>query len=112
MIQTKEYSMSTDDKKSTFNDVEQYLEKDPENLMTLRNQQNIPKSYIDGLKHDRWDSRNARAGDYMRVASIPAAVYDQWLREGFDALKEPPKEILKRLRDQNLDAFITTNKRV
>ena len=48
----------------------------------------------------------------MRVASIPAVVYDQWKREGFDALKEPPKAILKRLKQQNLDAFITTNKRV
>lgn len=104
--------MSTKDKNKPFNDVEQYLEKDPENLMTLRNQQQIPQSYIDGLKSDKWDSRSTRAGEYMRVASIPAVVYDQWKREGFDALKEPPKAILKRLKQQNLDAFITTNKRV
>tara|TARA_R110002020_G_scaffold181450_1_gene376419 strand:+ start:9931 stop:10248 length:318 start_codon:yes stop_codon:yes gene_type:complete len=104
--------MSTKDKKTPFNDVEQRLAKDPDAVMTLENQQHIPQSYIDGLKSDKWDSRSTRAGDYMRVASIPAVVYDQWKREGFDALKEPPKEILKRLRQQNLDSFITTNKQV
>jgi hypothetical protein len=48
----------------------------------------------------------------MRVASVPVAVHEQWLREGFDMMQETPKAILTRLKQQNLDAFITTKKQV
>ena len=48
----------------------------------------------------------------MKVASIPVAVADKWMREGFNIYHASGKEILKRLRDENLDAFITTKKSI
>ena len=48
----------------------------------------------------------------MRVASVPVAVHEQWLREGFDMFKESARDIVKRLQDQDLQAFITTKKQV
>ena len=51
-------------------------------------------------------------GEFMRAASIPVAVHEQWLREGFDLYQATGPEIIKRLRDQNLDYFIATEKRI
>jgi hypothetical protein len=72
----------------------------------------IPPEYLNQLKAEKEDSMAQREGEFMRVASIPVAVHEQWLREGFDMMKEPAKATIKRLRDQQLDAFITTNKSV
>jgi hypothetical protein len=48
----------------------------------------------------------------MRVASIPTVVVEQWLREGFNIWEATGPEIVKRLRDQNLDGFMATEKRI
>jgi hypothetical protein len=48
----------------------------------------------------------------MSVASIPVAVHEQWLKEGFDLMQEPAHKIVARLKQQNLDAFVTTKKKV
>ena len=74
--------------------------------------QNLPQDFIDGLKERRNESTKQREGEYMHVASIPTIVIEQWLREGFKYWEATGPEIMKRLRDQNLDAFITTDKRV
>ena len=50
----------------------------------------------------------------MKVASIPAVIAEKWMREGFNILDPNVngKEILKRLRAENLDAFIATEKSI
>jgi hypothetical protein len=48
----------------------------------------------------------------MRVASIPTAVVEQWMREGFNIWEATGQEIVKRLKDQALDGFMATNKRI
>ena len=58
------------------------------------------------------DANNFKEKDYMTVASVPVSVHEKWLREGFDMLKEPAFKILARLRQEDLDAFITTKKKV
>jgi len=74
--------------------------------------QNISQAFLDDLK----DSRNAATehleGEFMRVASIPTAVVEQWMREGFNIYEVTGAEIVKRLKEQNLDAFMATNKRI
>lgn len=40
------------------------------------------------------------------VASIPEAVVNKWLREGFDFYQAPANEIIKKLRLDGYDAFI------
>lgn len=50
----------------------------------------------------------------MKVASIPVVVAEKWRSEGFD-ITDPNtdvKEVLRRLRAENLDAFITTDKAI
>ena len=56
-------------------------------------------------------------GEGYLIARWPAAVttnhvvvVEQWLKQGFDVYKESPKAIIKRLRQENLEAFLTSNK--
>ena len=48
----------------------------------------------------------------MRVASIPVIVVEQWMREGFNIYEATPQEIVKRLKDQNLEGFMATEKSI
>jgi hypothetical protein len=74
--------------------------------------QEISQAFLDDLKDSRNASKDQREGEYMRAASIPVAVHEQWLREGFDLYQATGPEIIKRLRDQNLDYFLATEKRI
>ena len=74
--------------------------------------QYIAPSFLDTLRRQRENSLNQKEGEFMSVAEVPVSVYEQWLREGFDMMKEDPKAILMRLKQQDLEAFITTKKQV
>jgi len=80
--------------------------------LVIAQEQNIPDQFISDLKRAKADSTDKREGEFMHVAAIPVLVHEKWLREGFDCTKAPIKETLKRLREQHLDAFIVTNKRI
>ena len=53
-------------------------------------------------------------GNYHRVASIPVIVADKWMKEGFNIYdgSVTPKEIIKKLKEENLEAFLTSNKSI
>ena len=99
------------DKKDIIHDIQTDFLQDGENVIR-KNTQYIPDEYLRSLQSAREDSMGQREGEYMRVASIPVAVVEKWKREGFDIYQVDGKEILKRLREENLDAFITTNKSI
>ena len=82
--------------------------------LLAKHQQEIPRWHLDNLRYIRDSSLDTTEGDTMRIASIPVAIVEQWQREGFDIFDKniTPHEILNRLRNQDLDAFITTKKRV
>jgi hypothetical protein len=73
--------------------------------------QDIPDWWLESLKDSRLASRE-RAGETHRVASIPTALAEKWLREGFDVYREPARAIVQRLRAQGYEHFLTTEKRV
>lgn len=79
----------------------------------VRKDQYITDDYLDGLAESRFES-TAPSKDLHRFASIPVVVIEKWMREGFDVLngQHTAKEIMDRLRSEDLDAFITTNKRL
>lgn len=80
-----------------------------------KNTQEVPQSFLDDLKHQRNESTKKREGNFMRVASIPTVVIEKWRREGFDIYSDKNitgQEIVKRLKSENLDAFLTTDKRI
>lgn len=78
----------------------------------MKSSQNISTKFVDALKEQRNNSMNQREGEFMKVASIPVVVAEAWKRDGFD-ITDPNtdvKEVMRRLRAENLDAFITTDK--
>lgn len=97
--------------KKDMHDIQTDFIQDGENVIR-KNTQHIPDEYLRSLQRAREDSMGQREGEYMRVASIPVAVVEKWKREGFDIYQVSGKEILKKLREENLDAFITTNKSI
>jgi hypothetical protein len=48
----------------------------------------------------------------MHIASIPVEIVEKWQREGFDFYNESAKKIVAKLKNENLDAFLVTNKAV
>lgn len=80
--------------------------------LAIQRVQEIPQWWLDQLKDARFESKNRPAGEYHRAASIPQAVVDQWLREGYDVFKEPVSKSLAKLKAEGLDYFITTDKQL
>ena len=82
--------------------------------LVLKQSQDISQSFLDGIKDTRNASLDKREGDYMSVAQIPVVVVEKWMREGVDIMGPgiTAAEIVKRLKAENLDAFLTTDKSV
>jgi hypothetical protein len=79
--------------------------------LLVRKDQEITSEFLNQLADERLASK-APAKDYHKLASIPVVVVEKWLREGFDIYRESAQAILKKLRDEDLTAFIATSKRV
>jgi len=77
-----------------------------------KNTQNISQAFLDDLKDTRNQTSGTPSGEFLRVASIPTVVVEKWMREGFNVWEATGKEIVKRLKDENLDAFLATDKRI
>jgi hypothetical protein len=78
--------------------------------LIIEKSQYIPQWHLDQLKADRFESSHTKAGEMHRVASIPVAVHELWLSQGYDCTKEPIKKTIAKLKHENLDAFITSDK--
>lgn len=87
------------------------FEENSEGLVIERYQE-IPQSFIDNLKAERANSKSVREGENMRAASIPVAVVELWIRQGFDFWNASAAQIVAKLNAENLDHFITTDKQV
>jgi len=74
--------------------------------------QSVPQAFLDDLKDARNESSGRRMGEFMRIASIPTLVVEKWRREGFDVWEASGAEIVKRLKAENLDAFLATDKQI
>ena len=76
--------------------------------------QAIRDDFLTSVKEQRNASKDQREGDFMRVASIPTIVVEKWMREGFNIMsgEHSAAEIVKRLKQENLHAFLTTEKSV
>lgn len=82
-----------------------------EDFSAIKRQQHIPQEFLDDLADSRLRSSTERMGDFVKVASIPAAVYEKWLREGYDVGKEPVRKTIAKLKAENLEAFLASTKR-
>lgn len=80
----------------------------------IRKDQHLSDEFLTRLKEEKNTSSEVRESEFMRVASIPVIVVEKWMREGFNILdgSKTPKEIIKRLKAENLEDFITTEKSI
>ena len=76
--------------------------------------QQISNQFLNSIKEQRNSSKSKREGAFMSVAQIPTIVVEKWMREGFDIFsgEHSAAEIVKRLKRENLEAFLTTEKSV
>lgn len=74
--------------------------------------QDIPDWHMNNLKEQRNESTKRREGEFMKVASIPTIVAEQWLSQGYDIYNMTGKEIIKKLNEDNLQDFFTTEKTI
>ena len=76
--------------------------------------QDIDQNLIDSLARQRHETAGKREGEFMHVASIPTIIVEKWMREGFNVMsgEHSAAEIVKRLKQENLEAFLATEKRV
>jgi hypothetical protein len=80
--------------------------------LIIRKDQHITDDLLDDIKHARHNSESRREGEFMHVASVPTIIVEEWLRQGFDIRTASAREIVKRLKENSLDAFLVTSKRV
>ena len=94
-----------------FYDSDYTIDENTDGLVIQRYQE-IPQQFLDSLKQKREASKETRENNYMHVASIPVEIVEKWVREGFDFHNESAKNIVAKLKNENLDAFLVTNKAV
>ena len=87
---------------------------DGSDLVGRKITQDIPDEFLTDLRDSRFASRNERMGNFHKVASLPVAVVEKWIAEGFNVFDKnvTVPEILKRLSAESLTDFIATNRRI
>lgn len=80
--------------------------------LVIAKEQDITDEYLQSLKDARNGSKNRRAGEFHRAASIPVILHEKWLKEGYDCTQEPIRKTLARLKAEGLDYFVTTDKAI
>jgi hypothetical protein len=73
--------------------------------------QEIPDHFIQDIQ-DRFTGKNDATGDFLFVGSVPSAVADRWMREGYNVFEEPIAKTLAKLRAENMAKFIGTSKNI
>lgn len=77
-----------------------------------KHSQDIDQGWLGRLREKRNTLATERCGDMLHVASVPAIFIHKWLREGFNAYQAPLKEVVAKIKAENLDAFLATDKRL
>ena len=76
----------------------------------ITRRQEVTDEFLKQCADSRFASSHIPMGDMHQIASIPSSLVDHWKSQGFDIFNESAANILKRLRSENFDAFITTTK--
>ena len=84
----------------------------PDGELLIKKQQHITDWQLEQARDMR--HYEGREGEFMSVAEVPTIVVEMWKRQGFDMMDRnvTARDIVKRLRAEGLEAFITTRKKV
>lgn len=81
---------------------------DTEDGLVIHNTQFISDDFLRDLAEKKANFRGANLDGYTEVAEIPEALVDHWIRQGFDFYKAPAREIIAKLRADNMENFIVS----
>ncbi|MGO4172510.1 hypothetical protein [Bosea sp. TAF32] len=86
---------------------------DEKGSLIIENTQEITQDHLDFLKDIRNEQAGRRYGEgYTVQVSVPKAIYNKWMREGFDMQKEGAERTKARLRAEGLDCFIIDHRNI
>lgn len=91
---------------------EDYSDSHEGTKVVIKKTQHLPEWWIRDRMNEKVNSDHTRLGEFVKFASIPIAVVEQWDREGFKIEEATPAEIVRRLNNLHMDAFVTTRIRV
>jgi hypothetical protein len=77
----------------------------------IKRTQEITDDFLTQNAEKRSASR-APMGEFHQFASIPTGIVEKWMREGFDIWTEPAKAIVARLKQEDLSAFLTSERKI
>jgi len=80
--------------------------------LAIKREQEIPGWYLQQLSDSYIESKNAPAGDFHRIASIPVAIVEHMQREGIDPYKASIAEIVKWLKNHDCGKLLTSSKSI
>lgn len=85
-----------------------------EGRLVVGHHQEIDPTFLSRLADERLASGAVREGEFMKVASIPAAIVDSWAAQGFNIFDPNvgTADILRRLRIEDMGALLATTKAV
>ena len=87
-------------------DIKHSIVQEGNKLYTTKTQE-IPDHFLKSLDYQKQQGCWTDSKDMMKMASIPVAVVDQMLREGVDVYKAPIKDIIKWLKNNDCERFLT-----
>lgn len=73
--------------------------------------QDIPDHFIQDIQ-DRFTGANDATGNFLFVGSVPSAIADRWMREGYNVFEEPVRKTLAKLKAENFGKFVGTSKSI
>lgn len=76
------------------------------------NTQQITDSFLQDLKDQKSAGGYTQSGEMLKMASIPVVVAEQMMKEGVDVYKAPIKDIIRWLKNNDMEHFLTTTKRI
>jgi len=85
---------------------------DHEGRLVIQRTQDIPQWFLDENAAERAESTSAPMGEIHRFARIPEAVWDTWMRQGFDPRRVSPAAVIARMKQEGLDYFLTTDRKL
>jgi len=96
-----------------ISDAENELRFDGDKAVFKRTQ-DLGTRFMSNLADQRFESTQSRMGEYHHVASIPTAVVENWMAEGFNIFDKniSIKDIILRLQRLDMDGLMATSKNV
>ena len=74
--------------------------------------QDITDEFLAENRRMREEQSRTRCREYHKVASIPVIFVHKWLKEGFNIYEETEAALVRKLKADGLDDFLTTDKRM